>query len=208
MGTRNITKVVMNEQIVVCQYCQWDGYPTGQGFDVMEFVKEYCGGDKLKEFKKRLDNSCLMLAKAGKTCYTGAPVTNALRKIDQLRYEDHDHSDGWLKKYLEEGSVTQQEVREYMAASRDTGPDILTYLMESEPEGMVFYTDDYSYNMSLDLDWQIEGMFIINLDEEAVAISWHGKVRSYTFERVRGMTDKEIEDEMKDFEACEDEEEG
>lgn len=40
MGTRNLTKVVMNGDVVVAQYGQWDGYPEGQGITAFNFLKE------------------------------------------------------------------------------------------------------------------------------------------------------------------------
>lgn len=38
MGTRHIIKVRKNGRDWISQYGQWDGYPTGQGVTVMEFV--------------------------------------------------------------------------------------------------------------------------------------------------------------------------
>ena len=40
MGTRHIIKVVKNGKTWVSQYGQWDGYPTGQGCDVIEFIRD------------------------------------------------------------------------------------------------------------------------------------------------------------------------
>lgn len=40
MGTRNLTKVVMNGDVWVAQYGQWDGYPAGQGITAFNFLKE------------------------------------------------------------------------------------------------------------------------------------------------------------------------
>lgn len=40
MGTRNLICVVKNEQYKIAQYCQWDGYPKGQGKTVFNFVTE------------------------------------------------------------------------------------------------------------------------------------------------------------------------
>lgn len=38
MGTRNLTIVKVKGKIKVAQYCQWDGYPTGQGKDIARFI--------------------------------------------------------------------------------------------------------------------------------------------------------------------------
>ena len=39
MGTRNITRVIQNGKMVVSQYGQWDGYPTGQLKTIVDFVR-------------------------------------------------------------------------------------------------------------------------------------------------------------------------
>lgn len=39
MGTRNLTIVIAKERVRVCQYGQWDGYPTGQGQTIADFLK-------------------------------------------------------------------------------------------------------------------------------------------------------------------------
>ena len=39
MGTRNLTVVYKDGEPKVAQYCQWDGYPSGQGVTVLDFLK-------------------------------------------------------------------------------------------------------------------------------------------------------------------------
>ena len=39
MGTRNKTKVYLDDELRVNQYGQWDGYPTGKGEVVMQFCR-------------------------------------------------------------------------------------------------------------------------------------------------------------------------
>ena len=42
MGTRNLTKVIDKEgNIRVAQYGQFDGYPSGQGANIVGFINEY-----------------------------------------------------------------------------------------------------------------------------------------------------------------------
>lgn len=52
MGTRNMTVVIANDEIKVAQYCQWDGYPSGQGSTVHSFIKEYLNGDEAEVKRK------------------------------------------------------------------------------------------------------------------------------------------------------------
>lgn len=206
MGTRNITRVIYKKEIIVNQYCQWDGYPTGHGLSVLEFVKKYCCvADQLKEFKKRLAVSCLLKAESGKYTYTGAPATKTVRELDEIKYNNY--SQNWnsaseftWEKLIKEGTVTKHQVREFLTASRDTGSDILKWLMVNEPHGMTFYTTEYDLNMKPELDWQIEGMYIIDLDNNTVTIDYHGKCREYTFKRVAEMDEEQMETEMKDME--------
>ena len=51
MGTRNLTIVKMNGKVKIAQYCQWDGYPTGQGETISKFIRNTL---KLREFKKQV----------------------------------------------------------------------------------------------------------------------------------------------------------
>ena len=38
MGTRHLTVVVVDGEFKVAQYGQWDGYPSGQGSDILAFL--------------------------------------------------------------------------------------------------------------------------------------------------------------------------
>lgn len=53
MGTRHLTKVTYQGKNVIAQYGQWDGYPTGQGVTVGEFLSSRHYVDKLKENAER-----------------------------------------------------------------------------------------------------------------------------------------------------------
>lgn len=50
MGTRNLTKVIDKDgEIRVAQYGQWDGYPSGQGINMLSFISEYKMLDKIEQ---------------------------------------------------------------------------------------------------------------------------------------------------------------
>ena len=40
MGTRHFQKVISKEgEVILAQYGQWDGYPSGQGVDILDFLR-------------------------------------------------------------------------------------------------------------------------------------------------------------------------
>ena len=54
MGTRGLYCVIHKEKVVVAQYGQWDAYPSGQGVDILNFIKNNSitmFKDKLKQVK-------------------------------------------------------------------------------------------------------------------------------------------------------------
>ena len=40
MGTRHVTAVFLNGEPRVAQYGQWDGYPSGQGVTILDFLRK------------------------------------------------------------------------------------------------------------------------------------------------------------------------
>lgn len=52
MGTRHLICVVKNEEYKVAQYGQWDGQPSGQGVDILNFLQNEM--DKTK-FENQID---------------------------------------------------------------------------------------------------------------------------------------------------------
>lgn len=51
MGTRNIMTIKVDNKTKVVQYCQWDGYPTGQGADIANFIQNKLN---MRIFKKQV----------------------------------------------------------------------------------------------------------------------------------------------------------
>jgi len=49
MGTRHLIVVKHNDRIRVAQYGQWDGYPTGQGLDIVEFLNNKTSLENLRK---------------------------------------------------------------------------------------------------------------------------------------------------------------
>ncbi|WP_347455717.1 hypothetical protein [Acinetobacter thermotolerans] len=52
MGTRHLICIVKDNEYKLAQYGQWDGYPSGQGIDILEFLNKEMDRDV---FLKKLD---------------------------------------------------------------------------------------------------------------------------------------------------------
>lgn len=50
MGTRHLIAVVKDQKFKVAQYGQWDGYPSGQGVDILAFLQQ----EELAVFAKKI----------------------------------------------------------------------------------------------------------------------------------------------------------
>ena len=52
MGTRNLTAVYCDGDYKIAQYGQWDGYPSGQGVTILDFLNKI----DINVFKQKLSN--------------------------------------------------------------------------------------------------------------------------------------------------------
>lgn len=108
MGTRHLIAVQYNGKYKVAQYGQWDGYPSGQGAKVLEFL----GSVDLGEFKNKVKS--LRWVRKG--------MMEKVFKEIGLPEEG-----GWMT--MEQSAVFQEKHPEW---SRDTGADILPLIMEMD----------------------------------------------------------------------------
>ena len=102
MGTRHLTKVIDNTgKVVVAQYGQWDGYPEGQGKNILEFIQGHRVLDTLEQALEK----CWFVEDPQN--YTTYPETNNWA-LDEAFYQAYNPS-----------------------FSRNTGSDILKVIMYS-----------------------------------------------------------------------------
>jgi len=65
MGTRHQIEVIAKKELRVAQYGQWDGYPTGQGEDIAEFIQAHIkDADWTKERTIENFTECVFLTAA------------------------------------------------------------------------------------------------------------------------------------------------
>ena len=62
MGTRNLTLVFHNGDYRVAQYGQWDGYPSGQGATVIQFIHDRNSADDWADFFVQLGRCSFLTA--------------------------------------------------------------------------------------------------------------------------------------------------
>jgi len=54
MGTRHLIAVYINGEYKIAQYGQWDGYPEGQGLEVLDFLITQKTENNFERFKQKL----------------------------------------------------------------------------------------------------------------------------------------------------------
>lgn len=116
MGTRNLTIVTLAGVNRVAQYGQWDGYPSGQGKTILEFLKNQFNREK---FIARLDITYFptdeqdqdMLVEAGGE--RGAEWINMAvsDKLNQLYPSTHRNTGGRILELIQEGQFTVTEYK-------------------------------------------------------------------------------------------------
>ena len=129
MGTRNLICVVdENGEYRVAKYCQWDGYPEGQGKKVYNFVSN---PDNLKALSNAL---------------------NIVEEIDPARLESYwkqcgSKGDGWVT-----CDVADKFREQYPHLHRDMGGEILQYIVDLYNNGVGVI------EVSNDLDFANDGL--------------------------------------------------
>ena len=91
MGTRNLTIVVKEGKTKIAQYGQWDGYPSGQGLTVLEFLRN----SNLQAFKQKLEGVL--------------EITE-----EELNHIDKYYSDNWKEIYPQLSRDMGAEILEYV----------------------------------------------------------------------------------------------
>jgi len=54
MGTRNSVHVIVGKQTKIAKYCQWDGYPSVRGVEIIDVLRKRLKPTKTKSFEDRL----------------------------------------------------------------------------------------------------------------------------------------------------------
>ncbi len=206
MGTRNITSVVMDGKQVVCQYGQWDGYPTWTGCEIMKFLKMAEDGFcNQKKFRQALKNTTITVTDyENAVSYTGSTKDygHLSEKMFDVRKQLNEQTGKWpefndLYQYLkEQGEIPEDDLENYFVWTRDTGCNVLNLIynrpLDKPPLELAAMTHEYNG----DYAWDIQGVYVINLDTNKLHMTFDG----YSLEFDINNLPKDIDKAMQVFE--------
>ncbi len=177
MGTRNLITVTLNKKKVVAQYCQWDGYPMGQGKIIADFLQKELD---MKKFKKALKD--LSWAKDSyvqdKWVECGADKNNEFVTMD----------------------ISKKMKDTFPEFSRDTGANILALIQNGFSGGNVQRPITKVVNNNAFRKYKVfcEWIYDINLDNKTVTVSssfrkkkWKISFKGFTIDKMREMENEE-----------------
>lgn len=151
MGTRHLISVKIDGEPKIAQYGQWDGYPSGQGMTVLNFLRRY----NRAKFENRLIHTRFTTPK------DEADIDSFLELIDS--------KDGWMNQ-------EERFNKEYPYFSRDIGGKILQMVHDSEGEVLLRNNMDFLTD-GVFCEWA----YIIDLDSNQLEVYSDGgtKIKSY-----------------------------
>ena len=135
MGTRGITEVIYNGEVVVSQYGQWDHYPSGQGITAFKFLRS---PENIENLKKNLS-------------LIYEPTTAELDNI----YANYTNENKMMN--MEQGKRFNED---YPSLTRDTGAGILEVIANATGPIPLYVDRDFKDDTLF-----CEGVYTINLDD-------------------------------------------
>jgi len=149
MGTRNLTCVYHKGRFVIVQYCQWDGYPEGQGQVILMFLRESGNIERLKEGLQYL----ITLTEEG------------MKQLENAIQHDLESQ----PTYIEDDicmTVGDKIVSLWPSLSRDTGAKILEIVAHATAEKRVPIFHDLGFANSFTCEWA----YIVDLDQNTFQV--------------------------------------
>lgn len=148
MGTRSLTAVVLNGKYKVAQYAQYDGYPSGQGAEALEFVQAISNTDIRPDIREKF------VAALEKVCFLSDD--EIVKEQAQLGIKGQ-----WLTE-----EMARVFHRRFPFFSREHGAKILQMIFESDAEKIELQNSiDFALD-SLFCEWA----YVIDLDKNTFEV--------------------------------------
>ncbi|KAI1086324.1 hypothetical protein F5B19DRAFT_501723 [Rostrohypoxylon terebratum] len=173
MGTRNLICIRVNRKWALAKYCQWDGYPTGQGFWLYKFL--HIEGN-IARLRAGLPHIYEPTEEDWKR--VTREVKDEMTQIDSLSPKEFDD-------YLDDGErrrmrgmpfehkkciiihEDKQSDKLFPSLSRGTGAGILELIANATPDNKLPVQSELDFaNDGFSCEWA----YIVDLDEEQLKI--------------------------------------
>lgn len=154
MGTRHLICVFYNGRFVIAQYGQWDGYPGGQGVNLMKFLRVPINIQRLKDGLRHIYEA------------SEQELITAKRRINELRGPE---SKTWMEFAEHPMSKLTSEIMDRFcpSLSRDTGAAILEVISRAKAERKV----PIEFALSFANNWlYCEFAYVVDLDTEVLEV--------------------------------------
>ena len=148
MGTRGLTCAVIDGEMKIAQYGQWDHYPDGVGMCIAEFVEHIVNADIVCLFANAV-RECRFL--------TDEEVLEKKKAVPGYK-----ENDGWITL-----DVSEKAKKALPELHRDTGAGILQMVLDGTRElsdSQAFSTDN------LFCEWA----YVVDLDKQEILVFLHG----------------------------------
>lgn len=183
MGTRNLTMVISKGETKVAQYGQWDGYPSVQGANILNFLT-FLGTDKNSKGKILKEN------KENDWARNNVKEFLKLKNLSIETFKENLESLSFFKEkeidLINENFNKSLEERSYL--SRDTASEILWKIAEGNVDKLI--SNENFAGDSLFCEWA----YVVDLDKN-------------TFEVYKGFNNETIDETERFFHLQKEEEE-
>lgn len=152
MGTRNLTILVIDGEYKLAKYCQWDGYPSGQGADVHRFITEHLTIDLTEAGRKATMDEFKSKVRLLREI--------SLEELEKIEAQFYDPGEKFMSR-----AQSKAFGKEYPQFHRDMGADIL-FLIDSKPPGLQVKNSLSFAAESLFCEWA----YLIDLDKEVLEV--------------------------------------
>ncbi|WP_371343828.1 hypothetical protein [Klebsiella quasipneumoniae] len=144
MGTRHLTCVVKGGDYKVAQYGQWDGYPSGQGIEILNFLRDKLDRDR---FFSSLDK-------------TFEPTDEQIKSWWMEVGHDLDKSDGFV-----DSRIAKKYGEKHPSLSRDTGGRILEVIQNAREPVPVNLNKEFAADSLF-----CEYAYVVDFDKETFEV--------------------------------------
>ena len=152
MGTRHLIEVVSNGVHKVAQYGQWDGYPSGQGVTVLDFLRN----NNMADFKTAVDGCWFVTQSVIRQYYIDAG-------------DNPDNTSGFISI-----DISSRFEREHPTLCRDVGARILKMILDSKTGVELIDSSSFANDTTF-----CEFVYSIDLDRNTLSCYECGKTNKF-----------------------------